>query len=217
MPFFSLQTAVPRFAPVARPRRGACSWLGADGASAIVVDLGSACARCTSRALPTSIRPCSPRWSRPIRISPSRPPSRSGDELFETVFNALDGVGANVGNGQRFTRMPARGSARREPSGSTIGPRARRVRTPRTATPATTCPSTTAPATLSANVHRDPLRGGCGAADHPAQHAAPVRARRGPAPGGGDDRRTCSGSAPRRSPASAPPARRGPRGSRPRG
>jgi hypothetical protein len=29
-----------------------------------------------------------------------------GDELFETRFNALDGVGANVGSGQRFTRVP---------------------------------------------------------------------------------------------------------------
>ncbi|MDH3594088.1 MAG: hypothetical protein OEM93_04480 [Rhodospirillales bacterium] len=29
-----------------------------------------------------------------------------GDELFETQFNALDGVGANVGDGQRFTRVP---------------------------------------------------------------------------------------------------------------
>src|SRR5688572_1103041 len=29
-----------------------------------------------------------------------------GDELFETTFNALDGVGANVGKGQRFTRVP---------------------------------------------------------------------------------------------------------------
>jgi cytochrome c peroxidase len=29
-----------------------------------------------------------------------------GDELFETVFNALDGVGANVGQGQRFTHVP---------------------------------------------------------------------------------------------------------------
>lgn len=29
-----------------------------------------------------------------------------GDELFETTFNALDGVGANVGNGQRFSRIP---------------------------------------------------------------------------------------------------------------
>ncbi len=29
-----------------------------------------------------------------------------GDELFETQFNALDGVGANVGNGQRFSRVP---------------------------------------------------------------------------------------------------------------
>ena len=29
-----------------------------------------------------------------------------GDELFETAFNALDGGGANVGRGQRFTRVP---------------------------------------------------------------------------------------------------------------
>lgn len=29
-----------------------------------------------------------------------------GDELFETTFNLLDGVGANVGSGMRFTRVP---------------------------------------------------------------------------------------------------------------
>jgi hypothetical protein len=29
-----------------------------------------------------------------------------GDKLFGTVFNALDGGGANVGTGQRFTRVP---------------------------------------------------------------------------------------------------------------
>ena len=29
-----------------------------------------------------------------------------GDELFATVFNAVDGVGAHVGQGQRFTRVP---------------------------------------------------------------------------------------------------------------
>ena len=29
-----------------------------------------------------------------------------GDRLFDAAFNALDGVGANVGQGQRFTRMP---------------------------------------------------------------------------------------------------------------
>ena len=29
-----------------------------------------------------------------------------GDELFEVVFNSLDGVGANVGAGQRFSRIP---------------------------------------------------------------------------------------------------------------
>lgn len=30
----------------------------------------------------------------------------TGDELFDVVFNALDGVGANVGNGLRFSRTP---------------------------------------------------------------------------------------------------------------
>jgi mono/diheme cytochrome c family protein len=29
-----------------------------------------------------------------------------GDELFEVTFNSLDGVGASVGGGQRFTRVP---------------------------------------------------------------------------------------------------------------
>src|SRR5437879_999000 len=29
-----------------------------------------------------------------------------GDTLFSTQFNALDGAGANVGNGLRFTRVP---------------------------------------------------------------------------------------------------------------
>jgi hypothetical protein len=30
----------------------------------------------------------------------------AGDEFFETEFNALDGVGANVGDGSRFSRIP---------------------------------------------------------------------------------------------------------------
>jgi hypothetical protein len=29
-----------------------------------------------------------------------------GDQLFATLFNAADGVGANVGQGQQFTRVP---------------------------------------------------------------------------------------------------------------
>src|SRR5262245_5145147 len=29
-----------------------------------------------------------------------------GDELFATVFNVVDGVGINVGNGARFSRLP---------------------------------------------------------------------------------------------------------------
>lgn len=35
-----------------------------------------------------------------------------GDELFEATFNALDGVGADVGDGQRFSRMPRADLAR---------------------------------------------------------------------------------------------------------
>ncbi len=35
-----------------------------------------------------------------------------GNEQFETTFNALDGVGANVGDGQRFSRLPRADQAR---------------------------------------------------------------------------------------------------------
>src|SRR5262245_66127888 len=31
----------------------------------------------------------------------------AGDAYFETEFNTLDGGGANVGRGQRFTRVPS--------------------------------------------------------------------------------------------------------------
>ena len=46
-----------------------------------------------------------------------------GDELFATAFNALDGGGANVGRGQRYTRVPRADSAAAA-SGSTTSPSA---------------------------------------------------------------------------------------------
>jgi cytochrome c553 len=41
-----------------------------------------------------------------IRISPFDEVFEAGDIFFDTAFNALDGGGANVGRGQRFTRVP---------------------------------------------------------------------------------------------------------------
>ena len=41
-----------------------------------------------------------------IRIADFDEVFEAGDIFFDTAFNALDGGGANVGNGQRFTRVP---------------------------------------------------------------------------------------------------------------
>ncbi len=80
----------------------------------------------------------------------------SGDELFETRFNALDGVGANVGDGQRFTRVPR---------ADLVGPTewAKHV-PPRTTGPnAESCsachntPFDDGAGSAAGNVHRDPL------------------------------------------------------------
>ena len=131
----------------------------ADGASAIVVDLDPVSALHEPRGphidqtMLTALVAANPDLAFETAFE-------VGDEMFETVFNALDGVGANVGGRAALHARPARGSARGH---GVVRPPARardRVRTPRTATPATTCPSTTAPATRAANVHRDPLRGG---------------------------------------------------------
>lgn len=78
-----------------------------------------------------------------------------GDELFETVFNALDGVGANVGNGQRFTRVP-----RADLAGP--GQWAKHVPSRATGPNAQSCnachnqPSDDGAGSAAANVHRDP-------------------------------------------------------------
>lgn len=68
-----------------------------------------------------------------------------GDELFEAQFNALDGSGANVGQGQRFTRVPRADLAAGDQWADHV-PSARPGPTPRPATSATCCRSTTAPA-----------------------------------------------------------------------
>lgn len=82
-----------------------------------------------------------------------------GDELFGTSFNALDGAGANVGRGQRFTRVP-RADLR--------GPREWRTHTPDRVTGpnAAGCfechetPFEDGAGTPAQNVHRDPFRTG---------------------------------------------------------
>jgi mono/diheme cytochrome c family protein len=80
----------------------------------------------------------------------------AGDELFETVFNALDGVGANVGNGQRFTRTPRadlRGTgawANHFPERAT-GPNASSCNS------CHNLPFDDGAGSAAANVHRDPL------------------------------------------------------------
>ncbi|HEX5064508.1 MAG TPA: di-heme oxidoredictase family protein [Myxococcota bacterium] len=78
-----------------------------------------------------------------------------GDELFETVFNALDGVGANVGPGQRFTRVP-----RADLRG--FGEWANHVPKRETGPNAAACnschnlPADDGAGATSSNVHRDP-------------------------------------------------------------
>jgi cytochrome c peroxidase len=82
-----------------------------------------------------------------------------GDELFETVFNSADGVGANVGNGQRFTRIPRADLRGR---GQWLDHRPERVTGPN-AENCNAChnqPFDDGAGNASGNVHRDPRRGG---------------------------------------------------------
>jgi hypothetical protein len=82
-----------------------------------------------------------------------------GDRLFDAVFNALDGVGANVGQGQRFTRMPRAdltgpGEWANHVPSRTTGPNARGC---------VEChnePVTDGAGGVAANVVRDPLHSG---------------------------------------------------------
>lgn len=82
-----------------------------------------------------------------------------GDELFETVFNALDGGGANVGNGQRFTRVPRAdlngpGQWGQHVPARTTGPNAQAC------TQCHNLPFEDAAGSAASNVHRDPLHSG---------------------------------------------------------
>jgi hypothetical protein len=78
-----------------------------------------------------------------------------GDEHFDTEFNAIDGVGANVGNGQRFTRAPMAFKRGKGEWGAHIPARA----TGPNAQSCTHCHNQNVadgPGPAAANVHRDP-------------------------------------------------------------
>lgn len=83
----------------------------------------------------------------------------TGDELFETQFNAIDGVGANVGRGQRFSRIPRADLtgpgewANHAPARAT-GPNAESCNA------CHSVPSDDGAGAASSNVHRDPLHSG---------------------------------------------------------
>jgi cytochrome c peroxidase len=82
-----------------------------------------------------------------------------GDELFETVFNELDGVGANVGQGQRFTRFPR---ADLRGAGEWFNHTPARITGPN-AQACNDChrqPFDDGAGPIGGNVHRDPLRAG---------------------------------------------------------
>jgi hypothetical protein len=80
-----------------------------------------------------------------------------GDELFETAFNALDGGGANVGRGQRYTRIPR---ADLKGTGEWFRHNPPRVTGPNAAA-CNEChelPFDDGAGTPNSNVHRDPFR-----------------------------------------------------------
>jgi cytochrome c553 len=82
----------------------------------------------------------------------------AGDVFFDTDFNALDGGGANVGNGQRFTRVPR---ADLRGAGQWFNHTPARITGPNAAA-CTDChrePGDGA-GPAGSNVHRDPLRNG---------------------------------------------------------
>src|SRR5262245_4231442 len=82
-----------------------------------------------------------------------------GDDLFAARFNALDGVGANVGQGQRFTRVPRADLAGPGEWASHVPARA----TGPNAESCAACHGTPAEdgsGPASANVHRDPTHRG---------------------------------------------------------
>ena len=115
------------------------------------------CSSSTSRPPSTACRRTSTRIEDPAERFEAA--FDCGDELFETVFNSLDGVGAFVGNGQRFSRIPR---------ADLSGPGEWGSHTPERATGpnAQACnhchglPFDDGAGFASANVHRDPLHTG---------------------------------------------------------
>lgn len=82
-----------------------------------------------------------------------------GDALFETVFTAVDGAGANVGEGQRFTRIPRAdldgyGQWRNHFPERSTGPNAQACNQ------CHALPFDDGAGTSAQAVHRDPLRSG---------------------------------------------------------
>jgi hypothetical protein len=82
-----------------------------------------------------------------------------GDELFATAFNALDGGGANVGRGQRYTRIPR---ADLRAAGEWFNHKPFRVTGPNAAGcfECHETPFEDGAGTPALNVHRDPFRTG---------------------------------------------------------
>ena len=103
-----------------------------------------------------------------------------GDELFATPFNALDGGGANVGRGQRFTRVPradlrGRGEWFKHVPSRVTGPNAAGC---------FECheqPFEDGAGTAAQNVHRDPFRTGPSASSSSATRR--TSSRRAPSSG----------------------------------
>jgi hypothetical protein len=82
-----------------------------------------------------------------------------GDDLFDTNFNALDGVGANVGDGSRFTHVPR---ADLDGPGQWANHTPRRITGPngQSCTVCHLSPFEDGAASTQGNVHRDPLHSG---------------------------------------------------------
>lgn len=82
-----------------------------------------------------------------------------GDELFETTFNLLDGVGAKVGEGQRFTRVP-RADLTGPDEWANHFPRRETGPNAQSCTACHNQPFDDGSGDTAANVHRDPLHSG---------------------------------------------------------
>ena len=82
-----------------------------------------------------------------------------GDELFEVRFNSLDGVGANVGQGQRFSRIP-RADLRGTGEWFNHAPKRETGPNAQACNSCHNLPFDDGAGGIEANVHRDPRRNG---------------------------------------------------------